>query len=92
MPEPTRSEHCFERPPKHRIDEILAHRKHNATHLYLRYAARRDYLQLCCEIEYLRTDIVDLIAALRGIISVSDRNTLEYLAAKVSIAKAECRL
>ncbi len=51
-----RSECCFERPPRERIDEILKNRKHDIAHRYLRYEARRDYLQLCCEVDYLRAD------------------------------------
>lgn len=43
-----------ERPPKKRIDEILRNRKWNIEHLHMRYAARRDYLQLCAEIDHLR--------------------------------------
>lgn len=52
----TRTECCFDRPPRERIDEILKNRKHNVAHQYLRYEARRDYLQLCCEIDYLRAE------------------------------------
>lgn len=43
-----------ERPPAERIQDILDHRHHNAHHMHMRYEARRDYLQLCAEIDHLR--------------------------------------
>lgn len=48
---------AWERPPKKRIDEILKNRRWNIEHLHMRYEARRDYLQLCAEIDYLRSEI-----------------------------------
>ena len=45
-----------ERPPGKRIDEILENRDWAMQHLHMRYEARRDYLQLCAEIEHLRAD------------------------------------
>ena len=43
-----------ERPPKERIDDILKNRKWAIEHFHMRYEARRDYLQLCAEIDHLR--------------------------------------
>ena len=45
-----------ERPPKKRIDEILKNRDWAKQHLHMRYEARRDYLQLCTEVEHLRAE------------------------------------
>jgi len=45
-----------ERPPKKRIDEILENRNWAIQHMHMRYEARRDYLQLCAEIEHLRSE------------------------------------
>src|ERR1035441_6879127 len=49
-----------ERPPAERIQDILDHRFANFEHLHMRYEARRDYLQLCAEIEHLRAEIEGL--------------------------------
>lgn len=62
VPAIARTEYCFERPPSERIDDILNHRKHNVDHLHMRYAARRDFLQLCCEIDYLRAEVAAMRA------------------------------
>lgn len=43
-----------ERPPKQRIDEILANRKWAMEHMHMRYETRRDYLQLCAELDHMR--------------------------------------
>ena len=43
-----------QRPPKARIDDILKNRRFNVAHFHMRYEARRDYLQLCAEIDHLR--------------------------------------
>ena len=45
-----------ERPPKARIDNILKNRRWNVEHFHMRYEARRDYLQLCAEIDHLRAE------------------------------------
>jgi hypothetical protein len=45
-----------ERPPKERIDDILKNRLWAIDHFHMRYEARRDYLQLCAEIDHLRAE------------------------------------
>lgn len=65
-----------ERPPAHRIQDILEHRHYNAAHMHMRYAATRDYLQLCAEIDHLRADLREAIEqkeiawASKGIVSL----------------------
>jgi hypothetical protein len=46
-----------ERPHGERIDNILKNRHFNVRHFHMRYEARRDYLQLCAEIDHLRNDL-----------------------------------
>src|SRR5579863_9868299 len=48
---------AWERPPRARIDDILKNRRWNIEHFHMRYAARRDYLQLCAEIDHLRIEL-----------------------------------
>ena len=47
-----------ERPPKQRVDEILAERQRVARSIHS-YRARRDFLQLCAEIDHSRNYSID---------------------------------
>ena len=55
-----------ERPPAERIQDILDHRDYNLGHFHMRYDARRDYLQLCAEIDHLRASHAQAVSLLSG--------------------------
>ena len=56
---PCASSRISERPPKERIDEILDDRYRVARSIPS-YRTRRDFLQLCAEVDHLRVPILSI--------------------------------